>query len=330
MIDSTQVAEAHNAMAQEYDRLDDMWYPWLYAQVHEMIARNLSPALGRRRRALDVGCGTGFQSLLLARAGYEVTGFDIAEELVAVARDKAVHHARSPMEAPPLFETKTWRGAESHHRRLARRLEQMRGDIDVTPPHYLVADAEAFDYGRQEYDVITCCGSVLSFIDSYGEVLRRIGQSLRPGGFLFLEVEQKVNLDLLWPAVDLLSGGRLGYEQSWSEVVNGLFSPPGQSVQVEYPFELHSGVCVTLPIWIFAVADLRRKFKESGLVVRDRLGVHWATNVIPSTVLHRHEPGAVLRSSAAALMRIDAILGRCWPMWRLGCSVVYCLHPARR
>ena len=38
-------------------------------------------------KILDVGCGTGYFSLELARNGYHVVGFDIAEKAIAVARE---------------------------------------------------------------------------------------------------------------------------------------------------------------------------------------------------------------------------------------------------
>lgn len=40
-------------------------------------------------RALDVGCGTGENALLLAQAGSAVTGIDLARDAVAAARAKA-------------------------------------------------------------------------------------------------------------------------------------------------------------------------------------------------------------------------------------------------
>lgn len=41
------------------------------------------------RRVLDLGCGTGWTSLFLARAGHDVTGVDLAEEAIAAAREIA-------------------------------------------------------------------------------------------------------------------------------------------------------------------------------------------------------------------------------------------------
>ena len=39
---------------------------------------------------LDVGCGTGFLALQLAALGHRARGIDVAEEMLAIARDKAV------------------------------------------------------------------------------------------------------------------------------------------------------------------------------------------------------------------------------------------------
>lgn len=40
-------------------------------------------------RAIDIGCGTGFLTLLLAELGHAVTGVDLAPEMLELARQKA-------------------------------------------------------------------------------------------------------------------------------------------------------------------------------------------------------------------------------------------------
>lgn len=44
--------------------------------------------LGLRARVLDVGCGPGWLSEFLVRCGYSVTGIDISEDMVEIARDR--------------------------------------------------------------------------------------------------------------------------------------------------------------------------------------------------------------------------------------------------
>jgi 2-polyprenyl-3-methyl-5-hydroxy-6-metoxy-1,4-benzoquinol methylase len=44
---------------------------------------------GAPMRVLDVGCGTGFLTLLLAEMGHSVTGIDLAERMLTAAKEKA-------------------------------------------------------------------------------------------------------------------------------------------------------------------------------------------------------------------------------------------------
>src|SRR6516225_4938193 len=56
---------------------------------HELISRVAGSV---PLDVLDVGCGTGFLSLLLAELGHRVTGIDLAEAMLAMARGKAAAH----------------------------------------------------------------------------------------------------------------------------------------------------------------------------------------------------------------------------------------------
>lgn len=84
------VASLFDAMADSYERLEP-WYEHFYARVHAILDAELRPVPGTRPgRALDAGCGTGFQASRLAALGWRVHGVDIAEALLARA------HARLP------------------------------------------------------------------------------------------------------------------------------------------------------------------------------------------------------------------------------------------
>src|SRR5690242_21006124 len=52
--------------------------------------------LGLRAQVLDVGCGPGWMSEYLARLGYTVTGVDISEDMVAIARER-IEAIRGPV-----------------------------------------------------------------------------------------------------------------------------------------------------------------------------------------------------------------------------------------
>lgn len=41
------------------------------------------------KRVLDVGCGPGLYSVILAKAGADVVGVDFADEMIQIARSKA-------------------------------------------------------------------------------------------------------------------------------------------------------------------------------------------------------------------------------------------------
>ncbi len=79
-------ARLFDAMAEDYDVLEP-WYEHLYARLHPIVLEALEPPRSvHQPRALDAGCGTGFQTALLERLGYETHGVDVAARLLAVAR----------------------------------------------------------------------------------------------------------------------------------------------------------------------------------------------------------------------------------------------------
>jgi MPBQ/MSBQ methyltransferase len=79
------VAQLFDAMAPTYDELEP-WYEHLYAVLHRILREAIGRAPAGGGAALDAGCGTGFQSALLAELGWHTHGVDVSAGLLAVAR----------------------------------------------------------------------------------------------------------------------------------------------------------------------------------------------------------------------------------------------------
>lgn len=73
-----------------------------------------------RKKVLDVGTGTGFLALLLADFGYDVTGIDMSDGMLSVAKEKAqdiglkIHFERGDAENLP-FDDQTFDGVVCRH-----------------------------------------------------------------------------------------------------------------------------------------------------------------------------------------------------------------------
>jgi ubiquinone/menaquinone biosynthesis C-methylase UbiE len=255
-------------MAGSYDELEP-WYTHLYQRVHAILRAQLRPpADGRRRRSLDVGCGTGFQAVLLADLGYESHGVDISAGLLAIARSRL----RSPTLA--------------------------------------LGDVEALPYRDATFDVVSCCGSTLSFVERADRALGEIGRVLRPGGVLLLECEHKWSLDLAWSFASALTGDPLRYGVAPRDVWRQVARPLREGSWLQYPAPSSNGSFASMRLRLYTRSELRRLLGGAGLTMQRAWGIHMLTNLIPSTVLHRDRLGAWLARCYAALCRLDGALER--------------------
>ena len=141
--------DAYHNLAVSYDRLtNDVDYEATVDFYYEILKREgLKP-----RTCVDLACGTGSVTAILAKKGLRVTAVDLSEEMLTVAREKA-------MELPeqPLF--------------LCQNLAQL--------------------YLPRAVDMAVCALDSLDYITDPAdckEAIRRVYKCLNPGGIFIFDV----------------------------------------------------------------------------------------------------------------------------------------------
>jgi len=96
---------------------------------------------------LDLGCGPGWTSLFLSKAGYQVCGADISERMIEIARERA--------------------------------------EMENVQATFCVTDMEEMDLEKKDFDGVLLFDS-LHHCPGYSNVLRQAWEHLRPDGHLLL------------------------------------------------------------------------------------------------------------------------------------------------
>lgn len=309
-----EVAEIFNKMANEYDDIRDLWYAWLFSRLHFIIAKEVICEYNPKT-VLDVGCGTGFQSFLHSAVGARVVGIDIAEDLIEVAKKKS--SSFNPKWEIILFPV-YFDFVDKYNKIISSLLSEKIAKEKYTPPTFQVADARSLPFPNESFDHVNCSGSTLSFIDEHHLALSEIVRVLKPGGTLFLEVESRWNMDLLWTIIDAILRGRLGYDITLREAPRAILTPPTEYVSMDYPFGNPENP-VYMKIKLFTVKGLKREFSDLRLKVLKKWTIHSMTNFIPSTYLDMTNPPTWLRNLFSFFAKIEERI----PISLPGCSIVF-------
>jgi demethylmenaquinone methyltransferase/2-methoxy-6-polyprenyl-1,4-benzoquinol methylase len=134
-----------DTIARTYDRLNRVMTLGLDRRWRKCAVREFS-ILNSQFSILDVACGTGDMAISLAEQGCTVTGIDLSEEMLTIARQKTA-------------------SATSH----------------LSPFTFHLANAEALPFPDATFDAVTCAFGVRNFVHlekGLSEMLR----VLKPGG----------------------------------------------------------------------------------------------------------------------------------------------------
>jgi len=285
------VKRIFNEMVGEYDRLLDLWYRYLYDNIDHILLKEFqfSRKMENKPLALDVGCGTGIQSLRLASMGYGVIGIDIADTLLRRAKIK---------------------------------LSQAGYD----DAQFCIADAQSLPFKDQMADCMNCCGATLSFVPKWRKALSEMARCLKLDGKLLLEVEGKWNLDLFWEIINAAGFNFLGYDEPLSIALSHLLQPWNNGPMITYSFKTETGKSVSMRLKLFTTDELKQELQSVGVVQNKLWGLHVLTNLIPSTILHKSNPGKLLRVTFGALAFLEKRVYSYWPFHSLGCSLLVLAH----
>jgi ubiquinone/menaquinone biosynthesis C-methylase UbiE len=140
------------SVAEHYQSLLADRYSWMFgsfeqkAAEQEALFKRLSLHHDPKGPALDLGCGSGFQSVALARLGFEVTAVDLSERLL---QELAEHTGSFPITA-------------------------LQGDL-----------RDLSEFPDESSQVVVCMGDTLTHLPARPDIpalFREIKRILKPGG----------------------------------------------------------------------------------------------------------------------------------------------------
>ncbi len=189
-MDEGKIATFYDAVGNTYDQ--SLYFLACETPYRMEVQRLL--AKGRVRRLVDLGCGTGKQTVMLAPLADEVVAVDISSSSLQQAQ---------------------------------RRCAQ----AGVRNARFLQESIVALSLQPNSVDGIFSYGDVISHVhDAYQQVFRESARILRPGGFLAFEIDGKWELDMFLHNAEERARARaahgVGHLRIWRDIPCKTFTDP--------------------------------------------------------------------------------------------------------
>jgi ubiquinone/menaquinone biosynthesis C-methylase UbiE len=180
-------AEAYDEASDIYDTYEGLFYPYLFGRIHGLLSDRLIPLLPPRGRVLDIGCGTGQQTVLFKNKGFDVVGIDISIGLVGVANKKLCEGICMASDACQLpfpdarFDAVTSAGSTVNHIPDYHRFFEEAGRV-LKPGGHIFLESD----NKWKPDILWCMASALTgdplkYHEAPSNVIRHVLRPLRQG-----------------------------------------------------------------------------------------------------------------------------------------------------
>ena len=179
------VVKTYNQMAQEHDSIVAR-VPFLMNCY--LLYNKLIPKLTRGKRfqrVLDAGCGSGLQTIQLARCSEEVVGLDIAAGLIEVAQQRCA---------------------------------------GLTNVSFVVESVTKMPFEDESFDAIFSYGDVVShLLEDYEKATAEFSRVAKRGALVSLEVDNKWNFGIFYHPRELWDALKLRGRGHGSRIWKGMF-----------------------------------------------------------------------------------------------------------
>jgi ubiquinone/menaquinone biosynthesis C-methylase UbiE len=273
-------AEAYDEASDIYDTYEGLYFPYLFGRIHLLLKERFIPKLPPGARVLDIGCGTGQQTLLFDKSGFDVVGIDISHGLVKVANKK------------------------------------------LGKGVCLVSDACKLPFPDACFDAVSSAGSTVNHIPDYQCFFDEAGRVLKPGGYLFLESDNKWKPDIFWSFASTLTGDPLKYHETLPEVIGYVRRPFHEGYPYVFPLTFDENKVKLLRLRTLTFHELQSELKNIGCEVLAVYGAHSITNIIPTTIMQQDHPGRIARGLFSILKAVEDRVYGIWPFSRTGVSIM--------